>query len=156
MSAIATTEPSAHSAISIKERYIQAQVGTKELVFPARWVAKIFRIQRSSILDLPFYPLPLLGVAHYNSQIVPLASAHHLLQTEENTLRETVTVLQLSSEAGTTANIGIVVDKTLGSVSSAQLPPSIFTTPTLPSQDKNIPVLFQSDWFPSDLWHPQG
>lgn len=156
MSAIATTEPTVHSSAARKERYILTQVGSWVLVFPTRWVAEIFRVQRSRILDLPFYQSPLIGVTHHNSQIVPLASAHHVLQTEENSLRETVTILQFSSAAGTLANMGIVVDKALGSASREQLPPSLLTTQALHPQDTDLMVRFQPDWFPPDLWHPQG
>lgn len=156
MSAAATTEPIVYSSASIKERYILTQVGAWVLVFPARWVAEIFRVQRSRILDLPFYQSPLVGVTHHNSQIIPLTSAHQVLKTQENTLRETVTVLQLSHEAGRLANMGIIVDKVLGSTSKEQLPPAVLTTQALHPPDTDSQVLFQPDWFPSDLWHPQG
>ncbi|WP_299493670.1 hypothetical protein [Acaryochloris sp. IP29b_bin.137] len=155
MSATTPTHPTVHSSISINERYILTQAGSWVLVFSARWVSEIFRVPRSRILALPFYQSPLMGVTHHNSHIIPLASAHHLLQTEENTLRETVTILKLSSAAGTLAHMGIVVDKTLGSSSQDQLPPAILTTPSRHPQDTNSMVLFQTDWFPPDLWHPQ-
>lgn len=156
MSATATTEPIVYSSTSIKERYILTQVGSWVLVFPARWVAEIFRVQRSRILDLPFYQSPLVGVTHHNSQIIPLTSAHQVLQTTENTLRETVTVLQLSHEAERLANMGIIVDKALGSASKEELPPTVLTTQALHPPDTDSKVLFQPDWFPLDLWHPQG
>jgi len=155
MSATVTTEPITSSSASIKERYILTQVGVWVLIFPARWVAEIFRAQRSRILELPFYQSPLVGVTHHNSQIIPLTSAHQVLQTQENTLRETVTVLQLSDEVGRLANMGIIVDKTLGSASKEQLSPFVLTTQTLHPQDTDSQVLFQLEWFPSDLWDPQ-
>ncbi|ABW26144.1 chemotaxis protein CheW [Acaryochloris marina] len=156
MSATATTESIVSSSASIKERYILTQVGAWVLIFPARWVAEIFRIQRSQILDLPFYQSPLSGVTHHNSQIIPLASAHQVLQTQENTLRETVTVLQLNRKAERLTNMGIIVDRTLGSASKEQLSPSVLTSQALYPQGTDSQVLFQPDWFPPDLWHPQG
>lgn len=156
MSAIATIESTAYSSASIQGRFILTQVDSRVMVFPARWVAEIFRVQRSRILGLPFYQSPLIGVTHHNSQIVPLASAHRVLQAEENTLRETVTILQLSSEADPLTNMGIIVDKVLGSASRDQLPPAMLTTPALNPEDASSVVLFQPDWFPPDLWHPQG
>lgn len=156
MSATATTESIVYSSASIKERYILTQVGAWVLVFPARWVAEIFRVQRSRILDLPFYQSPLVGVTHHNSQIIPLASAHQVLQTKENTLRETVTVLQLSHETEKLANMGIMIDKAIGSASEEQLAPSVLSTQVLHPQDTDSQVLFQPAWFPSDAWHPQG
>lgn len=155
MSATATAEPIVQASASTQERYILTQVGSWVLVFPTRWVAEIFRVQRSRILDLPFYQSLMIGVTHHNSQILPLVSAHQVLQTEEIILRETSTIIHLNRQADSLENVGIVVDKALGSKSLEQLPPSLLTTTALHPQETDSMVLFQSDWLPSELWHPQ-
>lgn len=166
MSSMAIAQPIVHSPTSIQERFILTQVGTRVLVFPAPWVAEIFRVPRSHVLDLPFYQAPLMGVTYHNSQIIPLASSHAVLQMEENNLREMLPILQLSHEVGLLANMGIMVDKALGSSSREQLPSSLFSaqapdpqdphSQNIESQDMESMVLFQPEWFPKDLWYPQG
>lgn len=151
----ATTTPIVQNSTSKQERYILTQVGSWVLVFPNRWVTEILRIQRSRILDLPVYQSLLIGVTHHNSQILPLVSAHQVLQTEEMSLRETSTIIHLSNDAGSLSNVGIVVDKALGGTSQDQLPPTLLTTTELHPQDTDSMVFFQPDWFPPNLWHPQ-
>lgn len=154
MSAITVTAPI--TPASKQERYILTQVGPWVLVFPTRWVAEILRVQRSRILDLPFYAAPLLGVTHHNSQILPLVSAHQVLQAEETHLRDTSTIIHLSDHAGTLSNVGLVVDKAVGSANRDQLPAPLFETTALHPEGTSGMVLCQDDWFASELWHPQG
>ena len=151
----AATTPMVQNSTSKQERYILTQVGSWVLVFPNRWVTEIFRIQRSRVLDLPVYQSPLIGVTHHNSQILPLVSAHQVLQAEEISLRETSTIIHLSHEAGSLSNVGVVVDKAIGGTRQDQLPPGLLTTTELHPQDTNSMVFFQPDWFPAHLWHPQ-
>jgi len=153
MSAITITAPITPALK--QERYILTQVGSWVLVFPTRWVAEILRVQRSRILDLPFYSAPLLGVTHHNSQILPLVSAHQVLQTEETHLRDTSTIIHLSDHAGSLSNVGLVVDKAVGSSNRDQLPAPLFETTALHPQGTSGMVLCQVDWFASQLWHPQ-
>ncbi|WP_299416167.1 chemotaxis protein CheW [Acaryochloris sp. IP29b_bin.148] len=141
--------------VSQHDRYILTQVGSWVLVLPTRWVTEILRVQRSRILALPFYSAPLIGVTHHNSHILPLVSAYQVLQTEEANLRETSTIIHLSEAAGSLQNVGLVVDKALGSKSREMLPDALFETTALHPEGTAGMVCLQNDWFSPDLWHPQ-
>jgi chemotaxis signal transduction protein len=156
VSVITNTAFSLSDSTSKQERYILTQVGSWVLVFPSLWVAEIFRIERSQLLPLPTYPSPLIGVIHHNSQILPLVSTHQILQTEETNRRETAIVIHLTHQASTLSNVGLVIDKALGSASYDQLPAPLFATSALHPEDTSGMVLCQPDWFASDLWHPQA
>jgi chemotaxis signal transduction protein len=80
---LAVSAPSA-----LKNRFILTQVELLTLVFPATWVAEILRIDRSQILNLPFYDPLLVGIANYNGQITPLIAAARLLKIEDFSLPE--------------------------------------------------------------------
>ncbi|NJM64644.1 MAG: chemotaxis protein CheW [Acaryochloris sp. RU_4_1] len=156
MSVITTAAFTVSDSTSKQERYILTQVGSWVLVFPSRWVAEIFRVERSQILDLPAYPSPLIGVIHHNSQILPLVSTHQILQTEETNRRETAVIIHLTHPASTLSNVGLVIDKALGSASHDQLPAPLFATSALHPEGTSGMVLCQPDWFTPDLWHPQA
>jgi chemotaxis signal transduction protein len=147
MSATVTAEI---QSTPIGERFIVTQVERMTLVFPAGWVAEIMRLERSQILDLPFYDPMLLGVTHHNGNVLPLISAHRLLKIPQFTLREISTVVRLNDTADRLANVGVVVDRVNGSSSQQELPPALFD-----AKDSDATVLINSELLPSQLWHPQ-
>jgi chemotaxis signal transduction protein len=108
------------------------------------------RLERSQILDLPFYDPMLLGVTHHNGNVLPLISAHRLLKIPQFTLREISTVVRLNDTADRLANVGVVVDRVNGSSSQQELPPALFD-----AKDSDATVLINSELLPSQLWHPQ-
>jgi chemotaxis signal transduction protein len=140
----------------IDERFILAQVDRVTLVFPASWVVEILRLNRAHILDLPFYDPMLLGVIHHNGNVLPLVSAYRLFDLSQLALREILTVVRLDRAAGNLANVGLVVDRAIGSKNRRDLPASLFdagaTTSSASIQGKM--VLCQAELFPSHLWHP--
>ena len=133
------------SSESLQSRYILTQVGQQQLVFPSRWVGEILLIDRSQILNLPFYDRALLGIVHHNGNIVPLLSAHSLLveTVSQNARfkapRETLTAIQLNLTANGLAGVGIVVDQVIGSLTPEQL-----------TEQR----LFQLSDIPSQIWQP--
>ena len=140
--AIETTD---HS-LSLQSRYMLAQVGQQQLVFPSQWISEIVLIDRSQILNLPFYDPAILGLIHHNGAIVPLLSADGLLlgttdqAMRSRTLKETLTVVQLSPSVEGLAGVGIVVDYVVGSLTPAQIVGQ---------------RLFQLSDIPSELWQPR-
>jgi chemotaxis signal transduction protein len=136
----------------LADRYILTQVERLTLVFPAVWVAEIIRLDRSQILDLPFYNPLLLGVVNHNARITPLIAAARLLDTTEPfNLKDRLMVIRLNEAAGTIANIGVVVDRAIGSSTRQELPPEIFKPSTITTEM----VLMCPELIPTDLWQPQ-
>lgn len=151
------TEASSSSLASLQDRYILTQVGHQRLAFPSQWVAEILLIERWQILNLPFYAPMILGVVHHQGRIVPLLAIQHLFAGNPGTIRETVSVVQLSREAGNLAGIGIVVDRALENRSRDQLPDGLFhhePFTTLPPAEKTT-RLFSPEILDDRLWHPQ-
>jgi chemotaxis signal transduction protein len=136
----------------LAERFISTEVAGITLVFPAIWVTEILRIDRSQILELPFYDPLLVGIVHHNSQIIPLISATRLLKVEQFVIPERSIVVKLAPTAGKLANIGFIVDRTIGSVNRQDLPPAIFST----SKTTDGMLLIHPDLIPTDLWQPRN
>lgn len=106
-----------------QERYILARIDQQVIAFPPSWVAEIVVVERSRVLNLPFYDSTVLGVVHHRGSIIPLIS----LQSQEIKAKplvnryktqETLTVVRLSSSAEQLAGVGLVVEQVLGSASS--------------------------------------
>jgi chemotaxis signal transduction protein len=144
------TPPSTAQTSSLTNRFILTQVEQQTLVFPATWVAEILRVDRSQILDLPFYDSLLVGVANYNGQMTPLIAAARLLEIEQFSVPERVMVVRLSQAAGQLENVGIIIDRAIGSSMREQLPIDLFTT-----NRSGAMVMMQSQLVPASLWQPQ-
>lgn len=109
-----------------QERYILTRIDQQLIAFPPAWVAEIVVVERSRILNLPFYDSTVLGVIHHRGSIIPLIS----LQSQENKedplvkryrTQETLTVVRLSSSAEQLAGVGLVVEQVFGSASATQV-----------------------------------
>ena len=134
----------------LAERFILTQIEQQTLVFPAIWVAEILRIDRSQILDLPFYDSLLVGIANYNGQITPLIAAAKLLALAPFVVPERLMVVRLNQAAGQLENVGIIVDRAIGSSTRAELAPELFTT-----NRSDAMVMMSSQLVPTSLWQPQ-
>jgi chemotaxis signal transduction protein len=135
---------------SLADRFILTQIEQQTLVFPATWVAEIMRIEKSQILDLPFYDSLLLGIANYNGQITPLIIGARLLQIEDFLLPERLVVVRLNDAANRLGNVGIIVDRAIGSSTRDQLPRELFIT-----NNTDDMVMMRSLLVPIRLWQPQ-
>ncbi len=152
MTPIATPAPPIATQTVLSDRFILTQVERFTLVFPAVWVAEILRLDRSQILDLPFYDPLLLGIINHNAQITPLIAAARLLETSAPfSLKERLMVIRLNQAAGTLANVGVVVDRAIGSSTRPELPPDLFQ----PSTKATEMVLIRPELIPTNLWQPQ-
>ncbi|MGJ3250493.1 MAG: chemotaxis protein CheW [Elainellaceae cyanobacterium] len=141
---------------SLQNRFILTQVDRHYLVFPSSYAAEILLVERSQILVLPFYDRTLLGVVHYHGRIVPLAAIQYIFDQTTNLTRETISVVQLSQDAGHVAGMGIVVDRVLESRSREQLPDEIFTESLPPSPPLPESIhLFRPELLGDRLWLPQ-
>ena len=135
---------------SLADRFILTQIEQQTLVFPAIWVAEILRIDRSQILDLPFYDALLVGIANYNGQMTPLIAAAKLLELEQYSVPEQVIVVRLNRSAGQLENVGIIVNRVVGSSTGSELPTDLLTTNRVGAM-----VMMHSGLVPTSLWRPQ-
>jgi hypothetical protein len=150
VSTLTTPTPTA-----LSDRYILTQVGQCTLVFPAAWVAEIARIERSQVLELPFYDPILTGIVHRNGNIVPLVSAQRLLQLNPTALQETFMIVRLNEAIGNLANLGLMIDRAIGSSTRPELPPSLFESPRTNFPATAEMILIDPEWLTPELWQPQ-
>ena len=144
-----TSEVTPQTALA--DRFILTEVERLTLVFPAIWVAEILRLDRAQILDLPFYNPLLVGIINHNGQITPLIAAARLLDLAPASLHERLLVVRLDRTAGKLANIGVIVDRAIGSSTRAKLPADLFAADPSYAEMR----LIDPELVPSDLWQPQ-
>ena len=143
------TQPIAAQTL-LADRFILTQIEQQTLVFPAIWVAEILRIDRSQILNLPFYDALLVGIANYNGQMTPLIAAARILELEQYSVPEQVIVVRLNRSAGELENVGIIVNRVVGSITGSELPTDLLATSRAGTM-----VMMHSGLVPTSLWRPQ-
>jgi chemotaxis signal transduction protein len=149
---IATPNLRTTPQISLADRFISTQVERFTLVFPAVWVAEILRIDRTQILDLPFYDSLPIGIINHKSQCTPLIAIAKLLDPQAvEKSSERVMVVKLNAAAGVLAHVGIVVDRAIGSATYQELPAAIFEPPTTEATT----LLMRPELVPATIWQPQ-
>ena len=137
-------------------RYILARLEDITLVFPSTLVAQILILERSQILALPFYNLAMLGIIHHRGQIMPLISLRQIMGFPLGLKVESFTAIRLGDAAGDLADVGLVVDLTLGMRTSDQLPPDLLSADQLPNLTSEPKMrLFQPEILASHLWQPR-
>ncbi|GAB4185716.1 MAG: hypothetical protein Fur006_24440 [Coleofasciculaceae cyanobacterium] len=144
-------ETSSSGLPSFQNRYILTRVGHQKIGFPSQWVAEIMLIERSQILNLPFYDSRLLGVVHYQGHIVPLIAYHFLLSQKLGrkirfrAMKEILTVIRLSQAVDKLAGVGILVEQVVGSLATEKSPEqSIFQLSDVPDN------IWQPHWYKAD------
>lgn len=152
---MSVTTPTATPQSTLSDRFILAQVTPLTLVIPAVWVAEVFRAERSQILPLPFYGPLLAGIIHQGGRVLPLVSAHQLLNAQSNLLGENLLVIKLGDAAGTLAQVGLIVDRTLSTQTRAHLPASVFATPFQANHHQTM-ILLRPELVSPEVWQPYG
>ncbi|WP_295617828.1 chemotaxis protein CheW [Chamaesiphon sp. GL140_3_metabinner_50] len=143
--------PVVGATANLEQRFILTQVERLTLVLPATWVTEIIRIDRSQILDLPFYDPLLVGIANRHGRIVPLIATDRLLEVATRSLPERVVVVLLEDRGDRElGNVGLIVDRAIGSSRREELPPALFTASRTESM-----VTIRSDLVPTTLWQPK-
>jgi chemotaxis signal transduction protein len=137
---------------ALSDRFLLAQVQSFTLVIPALWVVEIFRVERSQILALPFYSPLLIGITHHGGRVLPLLSSSSLLNAPSTSLRENTMVVKLGDAAGSLAQVGIVIDRPLGSQSRTEIPSAVFAD--APQSPNDSIVLLRPERVSADLWQP--
>jgi chemotaxis signal transduction protein len=138
--------------IETEERYLVAVVGERKIAFLARWVQEILLIPRSQVLELPFYDPCLLGVVHYQGQIVPLVSGQNIfLQKIQPKSQATLSVVCLNQFGQNLTGVGVVVDRMVENLSSKDIADNIST-----SESKSQFTEFQFRDIPQHIWQPKN
>jgi chemotaxis signal transduction protein len=136
----------------ILTQVIGTQTGIEQhftLVFPAIWVAEILRVDRSQILELPFYDRTLIGVIDRGGQITPLIAAAHCLKLQPS-FGEKLMVVRLNEANAKLGNVGLIIDRLVGTTTRAQLPSDLFTTHRSAEM-----VIMRLELVPTNIWQPQ-
>ncbi len=139
-------------------RFVLTQVGACRLVIPFEWVAEIMILDRAAVLPLPFYATAIMGVIYHNGQVIPLVAMDQILGETSRGATSTLTAVRLDSKLKALANVGLVVDKALGSRRADQLPSSFLGSepiePTGLTPDPSTFRLFNFDLIDPILWNP--
>lgn len=145
-------EPNFFSLQSFERRYILTQVGTQKIGFPSQWVAEIILVERSQILNLPFYDTRLLGVVHHQGNIIPLVTLQSTNRASQRPrIQETLTAIHLTQSVGTLSGVGLIVDRVIGSISHEQLSANEQTV----TDASALPIeVFQPEMIPPSIWQP--
>ncbi len=142
----------------LEDRFILTQLQGSTLVFPAIWVTEILHVNRSQILDLPFYDPLLIGIIDRDGQITPLISATGLFGLPQHILPERLLVVRLMSittdeenqHSRQLGNVGLIVDRLIGTTTREELPLDIFTT-----DRPGEMIMMRSSSVPATIWQPQ-
>lgn len=151
-------ETHAFSLQSFQRRCILTQIGEQKISFPSQWVAEIMLIERSQILNIPFYDSRLLGMVHHQGNIIPLVtlqlanpvSQERLIQRQR--IQDKLIAIRLSSSVSELSGVGLIVDQVIGSISQEQL--LLNQQPTTESSNDSI-EMFQPERIPQVIWQPR-
>jgi chemotaxis signal transduction protein len=144
------------SSSTLPHRYVLTWVEQQPIAFPSQWVAEIIIVERSKILNLPFYTPAILGVIHHKGSIVPvmITEAAKMVRSQPLQLpriKETLTVVRLSQSVGALSGVGFIVDRVVGSISHEQISSHLEA-----SSGSNLPIkMFQLEDIPSSVWQPR-
>ncbi len=140
-----------------EQRFILAGVDQFIIVFPSNVVADISIVDRSQILNLPFYDPIIWGIIHRSGQIVPLVSLRQIFGVPTGFMTERLTVVRLNPAMDDLAGVGLIVDTTLGTSSVQELPSDLFGAEISAGSSKSNSKmrLFQPEMLGDRLWQPQ-
>jgi hypothetical protein len=141
-----------------QQKFILAKLDHYTYVFPSNSVLEILLLDRSKLLQLPYYNPALLGVVEHQSQVVPIVSMGRTVGNIPDSSGEILTVVRLKQNLGSLGGVGLVFDKTLGSCLAKDLPNDLLgelqgIAPTATDTDSYY-RLFKSELIPDRLWQP--
>jgi chemotaxis protein histidine kinase CheA len=137
--------PTINQPTAISDRYLLTAVGKYTLVLPATWVIEVLRIEQSKVLQMPHYSPAIFGIAYYQNSFLTLLAGWYFLPESQSNRAEHLTVVRLCSTVPNCQNVGIVVDRVLGSTVKANFPPV---------QQREFFILADSQQLSSELWQP--
>jgi chemotaxis signal transduction protein len=136
---LTTSEPTA-----LVDRYLLTAVGKYTLVFPANWVSEVLQVEQSKVLQIPHYSSAILGVANHQNNFFTLVAGWQFLPETQPSRIDRFTVVRLGATMRNWQNIGVVIDRVLGSMVKKDFP----------AVPQNLLVLANSQLLPNHLWQP--
>ncbi len=136
---LTTSEPTA-----LIDRYLLTEVGKYTLVFPANWVSEVLQVDQNKVLQIPHYASAILGVANHHNNFLTLVAGWQFLPETQPSRIDRFTVVRLGATMKNWQNIGVVIDRVLGSMVKKDFP-------AIP---KDLFVLANSQLLPNYLWQP--
>jgi chemotaxis signal transduction protein len=136
---LTTSEPTA-----LVDRYLLTEVGKYTLVFPTNWVSEVLQVEQSKVLQMPHYSPAILGIANHHNDFITLVAGWQFLPENQPSRIDRFTVVRLGVTMRNWQNIGVVIDRVLGSMVKKDLP----------SKPQDLFVLANSQLLPNHLWQP--
>jgi chemotaxis signal transduction protein len=136
---LTTSEPTA-----LVDRYLLTEVGKYTLIFPANWVSEVLQIDQNKVLQLPHYSSAILGIANHQNNFLTLVAGWQFLPENQPSRVDRFTVVRIGANMSNWQNIGVVIDRVLGSMEKKDFP----------AIQKNLLVLANSQLLPNHLWQP--
>lgn len=130
-------------------RFVLTKVDQTTLVFPAHLVVETLLIERTRVMNLPFYNTAIAGCFHAGGKVIPLVSPAQVLGGQINLMHEVLTVICLGESAQHLAGVGVLVDQMLGS----RIGEKLFSTDH--ADQPTTELLFEPMLFPKGLFQPQ-
>jgi chemotaxis signal transduction protein len=143
--------------ITPSNRYIVVKVGDRLITFPDVLVAEIMIVERNAISALPFYTSVIVGVIHYQADVMPLLLLRLLISEERALITESLTVIRLSQFADKLNNqqisgIGLIVDRVIGSLAAREYPSEYQNTDRSPNiSEEQLPSFESSNLLDSEI-----
>lgn len=136
---LTTSEPTA-----LVDRYLLTEVGKYTLVFPANWVREVLQVEQSKVLQMPHYSSAVLGVANHQNSFLTLVAGWQFLPEIQPHRIDHFMVVRLGATMRNWQNIGIVIDRVLGSMVKKDFP----------AIQQDLFVMANSQLLPNHLWQP--
>jgi chemotaxis signal transduction protein len=159
MNVAESSELSLASSSGSAQRFLLVRLEAETLVLPSDTVSEILPIERSRILQLPFYPPAVIGCVHQAGKLVLVVSLRQMLYQRPEPNREILTVIRFSELAGNLAGVGLAIDRVLSAQDRSELPADLFDAGdrSLPAVPGDSPLrLFRSEMLTPNLWQPQS
>lgn len=137
---LTTNEPTA-----LADRYLLTEVGKYTLVLPASWVSEIIQVEQVKILPMPHYSLAILGIANYQNSFLTLVAGWQFLPEAHSSRVDPYTVVRLGATISSWQNIGIVIDRVLGSMVKEDFPSTIH---------QDLLIMANDQLLSNHLWQP--
>lgn len=137
--------PSTSTPTALADRYLLTEVGQYTLVFPATWISEILRIERCKVLQMPHYAPEILGIAHYQNAFLTLVAGWRFLPESQSSRADQFTVVRIGANVSRWQNVGITVDRVLGSTGKEHFPPKA---------QQDFFVVATTKFLPPNLWQP--
>ena len=105
------------SALWSDERLLTFEVGATLYALPIAGVLEV--IEAEPVACIPMLPPTVAGVTNYHGDALPVMRRSSLLDVDESVLPEPEQVLVLNDRGGSTARLGLPVDRVLGLIDGA-------------------------------------